>query len=284
MTNENNGIKVTEKPTLWLQSTINRLHISLFYSTFVPTMKRNRSKIEICEVVTFAEAIGGISEVMLSEDVRQTNLDVAQRVMEIIKEAAKDGRVEIVFAKDIRKYIDILQQEGLSPLIVDSALQIRLPLYELILNLPPLAKALYLLYVRHPEGLYRKQIADFKDELEALYQITSGCTDLVKTRHSIEQLTDFSKKNMDRQMCIIHKTFRQALGDKAVHYLPCGGRSQVRKLDFERVSFHLTSSVQGELRTLRDGDINHIRPHLSSFTKRIPRVDPSSLNLRQTDK
>lgn len=280
MANENKGFKVTKKPTLWLRSTVNRLHISLIYSTFALTMKRNRPNIETRVVVSLAQAIGGISEVMLNEKVRRTNLDVARRVMEIIEEAAQDGGVEIVFANDVRKYIDILQQEGLSPLIVDSALQIRLPLYELTLDLPPLAKALYLLYVRHPEGLYRKQIADFKDELEALYQITSGSTDWAKTRHTIEQLTDFSNKNMDRQMCVINKTFRQALGDKAVHYLPSGGRSQVRKVDFERVSFHLTPSVHGELKTLCNGDTDHIRPH-ASITERIPRF---ASNHRQIEK
>lgn len=223
------------------------LRISLIYSTFAIDMKTNSSSIQACLVITYAQAVSGISEVMLNEDVRQTNLQVAHRILQIIEEASKDGTVEIIFADDIRKYIDLLQQEGLSPLVIDSALQIRLPLYELILELPPLAKALYLLYVRHPEGLYRKQIADCKEELEALYAQTSQCTDGAKITRTINLLTDFSRKNLDKQMSLINCTFRQSLGDKAVHYLPSGGRSQLRKLDFTRVSFHLPASLSGVL-------------------------------------
>lgn len=223
------------------------LRISLIYSTFALDMKTNSPTIQACLVITYAQAVSGISEVMLNDDVRQTNLQVAHRILQIIEEASQDGTIEIIFADDIRRYINLLQQEGLSPLVIDSALQIRLPLYELILELPPLAKALYLLYVRHPEGLYRKQIADCKEELEALYAQTSQCADREKITRTINLLTDFSRKNLDKQMSLINRTFRRALGDKAVHYLPSGGRSQLRQLDFTRVSFHLPASLSGSI-------------------------------------
>lgn len=45
----------------------------------------------------------------------------------------------------------------------------------------------------------------------------------------------------------INRTFCQPLGDKAVHYLPSSGRSQLRKLDFTRVSFHLPAYLSGAL-------------------------------------
>ncbi len=233
------------------------LRISLIYSTFALDMKNNSPAIQACLVITYAQAVSGISEVMLNEDVRQTNLQVAHRILQIIEEASQDGTIEIIFADDIRKYIDLLQQEGLSPLVIDSALQIRLPLYELILELPPLAKALYLLYVRHPEGLYRKQIADCKEELEALYALTSQCTDTEKIKCTINLLTDFSRKNLDKQMSLINRTFRQALGDKAVHYLPSGARSQLRQLDFTRVSFHLPASLSGSLSNTSSAPISN---------------------------
>lgn len=220
------------------------LRISLIYSTFALDMHTHLPTIDACLVITCEQAINGISEVMLNEDMRQTNLQVAHKILQIIEEASQDGKVEIIFADDIRKYIELLKQEGLSPLIVDSELQIRLPLYELIIDLPPLAKAIYLLYLRHPEGLFRKQIADCQSELKALYAITSKRNNTKEIKHTIEQLTDFSNKNLDKQMSVINRTFRRALGNKAIHYLPHGARCQVRKPDFARVSFHLPDSIR----------------------------------------
>lgn len=198
-------------------------------------------------VLSKDQCISGISEVMLNEKSRLTNLEIARDILHKIEEVSQDGSIEIVFANDIRKYIEILQQEGLSPLVVDSALRIRLPLYELTLDLPPLAKSIYMLYMRHEEGFYRKQIADFRDELLLLYAA------ILKKRidrdmcDTIDHLIDFSRKNLDKQMSIINSTFRHALKDKAVHYLPQSEhRGGVRKLDFERVSFHLPKCLQDD--------------------------------------
>ncbi len=194
------------------------------------------------QVIITRARISGISEVMMNEEVRRTNLQIAQDILRQIEEASKDGSVEIIFADDIRKYIALLQEEGLSPLVIDSRLQIRLPLYELTLDLPPLAKALYMLYMRHPEGLYRKQIADCREELLWLYSACLGRRVDSDMRRTIDHLTDFSTKNADKQMSLINRSFRRALADKADHYIPVSAKRGERKcLDFSRVSFHLPS-------------------------------------------
>lgn len=206
----------------------------------------SRKSVPEAQVVITRHGMGGISEVMLNDEVRKTNLQIAQDILRQIEEVSRDGTVEIIFADDIRKYIALLQEEGLSPLVVDSCLQIRLPLYELTLSLPPLAKSLYLLYMRHPEGLYRKQIADFEDELLALYAACVGRKADPAMRTTIARLTDFSTKNADKQMAKINCVFRSALGERAVHYLPTGAtRGGSRRLDFDRVSFHLPAALSG---------------------------------------
>ncbi len=199
------------------------------------------------QVIITRARISGISEVMMNEEVRRTNLQIAQDILRQIEEASKDGSVEIIFADDIRKYIALLQEEGLSPLVIDSRLQIRLPLYELTLDLPPLAKALYMLYMRHPEGLYRKQIADCREELLWLYSACLGRRVDSDMRRTIDHLTDFSTKNADKQMSLINRSFRRALADKADHYIPVSAKRGERKcLDFSRVSFHLPSFLSGD--------------------------------------
>lgn len=228
---------------------IQRIPSSLRPMSKTPTSSR-KSAAE-AQVVITRGGIGGISEVMLNDEVRRTNLQVARDILRQIEEVSQDGTVEIIFADDIRKYIALLQEEGLSPLVVDSRLQIRLPLYELTLSLPPLAKSLYLLYMRHPEGLYRKQIADFEDELLSLYAACIGRRADDAMRRTIARLTDFSTKNADKQMARINKVFRGALAERAVHYIPTSSsRGERRRLDFDRVSFHLPPTLSGSTLTI----------------------------------
>ena len=62
---------------------------------------------------------------------------------------------------------------------------------------------------------------------------------------TISDLTDFSKKNLDRQMTLINHRFKKALGEHAKHYLPTGAhKSQPRSLDFTRVTFRLPPALE----------------------------------------
>lgn len=242
--------KVTRKKGLWLPSRDSACRFGLHGIILRAEIPNKNMKNKECNgvvILSKEECISGISEVMLNEKSRQTNLEIAQEILQKIEEISKNGDVEIIFADDIRKYIKILQEEGLSPLIVDSKLQIKLPLYELTLDLPPLAKAIYILYIRHREGLYWKQIAEFKEELLWLYASCSGRKVDDKACKTIDNLIDFQRKNLDKQMSTINSVFRKALKEKASHYLPQSKhRGETRQLDFDRVSFHLPHYLEGE--------------------------------------
>ncbi|HCS87706.1 MAG TPA: hypothetical protein DIW30_04650 [Bacteroidales bacterium] len=250
MSKEQDKYKVTRKKGLWLPSMNSACRFGLhgiILRAEIPNKNMKNKECSDIVILSREECISGISEVMLNEKNRQTNLEIAQEILQKIEEISKDGDVEIIFADDIRKYIRILQEEGLSPLIVDSKLQIRLPLYELTLELPPLAKAIYILYIRHREGLYRKQIADFKEEILWLYASCSGRKVDDRTRATIDNLIDFQRKNLDKQMSTINRVFRKSLKEKASHYLPQSKhRGETRQLDFDRVSFHLPNYLEGE--------------------------------------
>lgn len=238
-------------PFLWFCCLCN-LQNSFTFATNIQTQRMshsshsNSANLPEAQVIITRARISGISEVMMNEEVRQTNLQIARDILRQIEEVSKDGTVEIIFAGDIRKYIALLQEEGLSPLVIDSRLQIRLPLYELTLELPPLAKALYMLYMRHPEGLYRKQITDCREELLHLYSACVGRRIDSDMRRTIDHLTDFSTKNADKQMFLINRSFRRALAEKAEHYIPVNAkRGERKRLDFDRVSFLLPDSLTG---------------------------------------
>lgn len=198
-------------------------------------------------VITLAPGLHGISEVMTNERARKINLDLAREIMHLIETAQCQENVEIIFASDIKRYIHRLSEKGLGALVVTDKFEIEVPFYQLKIALPPLAKAIYILYMRHSEGLYRKQIAndDIAEELYNIYRILRPHGDAERLRKTIADLTDFSKKNLDRQMTLINNRFKKALGAYAPHYLPAGAhKSQQRSLDFTRVTFRLPPALE----------------------------------------
>lgn len=198
-------------------------------------------------VITLAPGLHGISEVMTNERARKINLDLAREIMHLIETAQCQENVEIIFASDIKRYIRRLSEKGLGALVVTDKFEIEVPFYQLQIALPPLAKAIYILYMRHSEGLYRKQIAndDIAEELYNIYRILRPNSTAEHLRKTISDLTDFSKKNLDRQMTLINHRFKKALGEHAKHYLPTGAhKSQPRSLDFTRVTFRLPPALE----------------------------------------
>ena len=59
---------------------------------------------------------------------------------------------------------------------MDSEFKIYLPDYKNVeIKMTTLPKALYILFLRHPEGIILKQLSDFEPELMKIYQIISNC-------------------------------------------------------------------------------------------------------------
>ena len=53
-----------------------------------------------------------------------------------------------------------------------------------------LTKSIFLLYLKHPEGIRYKELCDYRSELEEIYLSISGRSDMDSIRKSIDDLTD----------------------------------------------------------------------------------------------
>ena len=206
-----------------------------------PTPPTAPPQYDIVAMITFQPPICGIGNVPIDERERKINLQLAKDILQQIERAQKEEKVKIVYCSDVVDWIEKLSQEGFSALHVNIQYEVELPFYNIQIPLPPLAKAIYILYMRHPEGFYRKQIAEklLRSELTQIYQKlrpNNSDTSIAKT---IDDLCNFEKKNLDRQVCIINRAFRSALGEMASYYLPSGKKGQPRALDFEHISFGL---------------------------------------------
>jgi len=85
---------------------------------------------------------------------------------------------------------------------------------DLEINLNPKERALYLLYLNHPEGITRSHLVDHKVELRSYYAMFSQqpSNDLID--EAISRLTDVTDNNMNEVMARIRAKFRQCVGEQ----------------------------------------------------------------------
>ena len=116
-----------------------------------------------------------------------------------------------------------------------------LPDYDEQLHLTAQVKALYVLFLLHPEGIRMKDIGDYKEEFKRLYFRFSNRSDMDKLRDSIERLFDRMKPealNVKKSQC--NRILRDAIpeDDLRKHYeiQAPRWRPHVIKLDRKLVS------------------------------------------------
>lgn len=103
------------------------------------------------------------------------------------------------------------------------------------IHMEPLLKAVYLLFLKHPEGIVFKDLPDYRKELAYLYDKVRpwGLTD--RTLQSIEDVTNPTLNSINEKCARIKKVFLGILGSEmAEHYYIKGTRGEPKGIDLPR--------------------------------------------------
>ena len=104
-------------------------------------------------------------------------------------------------------------------------------------EMEPLVKAVYLLFLSHPEGIVLKYLPDYKKELTALYLLLRpyGMTDRVM--RSIEDVTNPTLNSINEKCARIRKLFSEILPKSVARYYAISGkRGEAKKIDLVRAN------------------------------------------------
>ena len=104
-------------------------------------------------------------------------------------------------------------------------------------KMEPLVKAVYLLFLSHPEGIVLKCLSDYRNELTQLYLLLrpSGLTDRVL--QSIEDVTNPTLNSINEKCARIRKVFSGLLPKSVARYYSISGkRGEVKKIDLVRAN------------------------------------------------
>ena len=104
-------------------------------------------------------------------------------------------------------------------------------------KMEPLVKAVYLLFLTHPEGIVLKYLPDYRKELTTLYLLLRpyGMTDRVM--QSIEDVTNPTLNSINEKCARIRKAFASLLPKSVARYYAISGkRGEAKKIDLVRAN------------------------------------------------
>ena len=90
-------------------------------------------------------------------------------------------------------------------------------------KLTPLPKALYLLFLRHPDGIAFKEMACHAAELSAIYAQLSPSINPQRREQQIRSLVDPLSNSLNEKVSLIHRAFATVLDDSLLPFYVIDG-------------------------------------------------------------
>lgn len=156
--------------------------------------------------------------------------EISAEIKRMIEQLHKDGFEEFV----LRCMVPI--EEKLSRIVITSKCDIVLPDYgNKLIEISPLPKAVFLLFLKHPEGLYFKDLVDYKEELRSIYgKITNRVSSLV-IGNSIERVVDPTENSINEKCSRVNEAFLKQMDERlAKKYCITGYKSERKRITLPR--------------------------------------------------
>lgn len=173
---------------------------------------------------------GGADDHFNSQLDEENTDDLIEEVKERIAKLRQRGISQYILEQLIHP------DDRLSRLIITKDYRILLPDYNhMEIKMEPLAKAVYLLFLNHPEGILFKQLPEFRQELAGYYNKVrvGGLTD--KAIQSVEDVTNPLLNSINEKCARIRGAFVGQFDDHmARHYYIDGHRGEVKKISLPR--------------------------------------------------
>lgn len=155
-----------------------------------------------------------------------------------------------ILLDEVKQKLQLLREFGVSETTIASLLHIERPLLKLTVtkkyriflgddrkevHMEPLVKAVYLLFLKHQEGIMFKYLPDYREELMQIYVKLkpNGMND--RTLQSIEDVTNPLLNSINEKCARIRGAFVGQFDDHmARHYYIDGSRGEVKKIALPR--------------------------------------------------
>ena len=126
--------------------------------------------------------------------------------------------------------------EQLSKLVITKKYDVILPDYNnMVIKMEPLVKAIFLLFLKHPEGIIFKHLPDYRQELIDIYKVLRPLGMSKRSLQSIEDVTNPFLNSINEKCARIRAAFINKFDEHlAKNYFITGERGEAKKISLPR--------------------------------------------------
>jgi hypothetical protein len=165
-----------------------------------------------------------MSETMLSPE------EVAQEVKRLTMQLQQAGRKDLLLHAIGVPLLEELRIEAakgrLSRLVITEDYRFILVDYHKEVELQPVHKAVYLLFLAHPEGIEFKRLADYREELTRYYMATAKLMDKEKIIEGVDHLVNPLDNAINEKCSRIKKVFLDLMDEYTASYYIISSHTQ----------------------------------------------------------
>lgn len=161
------------------------------------------------------------------------NYEISQLLMEVRQRVDK-LRLMGVEEELLQSLLE--KQTPLSRMVITSDYRIFLPDYDnMEIIMSPLPKAVFLLFLRHEEGIPFKYLSDYRDELHQIYMQLTNRVQTFVIHKSLDDVCDPTKNAINEKCARIREAFVGKFDDRlAKNYYITGNRGEAKRISLPR--------------------------------------------------
>ena len=161
---------------------------------------------------------------------QQTPEERALELKRLIEQLQAEGRNDLLLKAIGVPLLEELRIEAargkLSRLIITEDYRFILEDFHKEVELQPVHKAVYLLFLAHPEGIEFKRLADYREELTRYYMATTKMTDKEKVVESVDHLINPLDNAINEKCSRIKKVFLDMMDEYTASYYIISSHTQ----------------------------------------------------------
>ena len=169
----------------------------------------------------------------------QTPEEQAQEVKRLVSQLQAEGRTDLLLHTIGVPLLEELRIEAakgrLSRLVITKDYRFILEDYQKEVELQPVHKAVYLLFLAHPEGIEFKRLDDYRPELLRYYMATGKMLDKEKVIESVDHLVNPLDNAINEKCSRIKKVFLSLMDEYTASYYFISSHTQKHFLGSSRI-------------------------------------------------
>ena len=178
---------------------------------------------------------------MEPEQSEMTVEEMAEQVEHLASSLLAQGRSDLLLKAIGVPRLELLRIEAaratLSRLVITADFHFLLADYGKEVNIGPIHKALYLLFLNHPEGIEFKHLVEYREELLRLYQLVCNRVDDDKIEETVDRLVNPLDNAINEKCSRIKSAFLELMDEYQADYYIINSHAKRQQVNTSKIWF-----------------------------------------------